>query len=64
MKNYTAIMTIVDDMDDRDFDKILDADFGRYDPDARTARNGKRRLIYRLRKYDLTLAEWEVWCDR
>ena len=62
MKTYEEIDRILCDvMTDDVFDKCLDDDFDRHSLDRRVARNGKARLIRRLAKYGLTVAEWDAW---
>ena len=61
MKTYEAVSAIIDTMPEDEFQKLCKDDFDQWDSDRRIARNGKARLLRRLAKYGLTLADWEVW---
>ena len=62
MKNIEEIRTIIATMDDKLFDKINKADYDCFSNDVKERRNGKKRLIYNLKKVNLTVEEWDMWC--
>ena len=63
-RTYEEIDAIVANMEEDLFEKINEADDEMlFELDKRVARNAKRRLIYNLKKYDLTLEEWEEWTN-
>lgn len=62
MKNMKEINnTICNVMTDEQFAHLQDADYDRWDLDRKVARNGLRRLTYGLKKFGLTVAEWDAW---
>jgi hypothetical protein len=62
MKEMNMIDNIICNvMTDGEFDHLQEAEFDRWDLDARVARNGLRRLSYGLGKFGLTVAEWDAW---
>jgi len=63
MKTIETIREIVNNMSDTLFDTINNAENDYWDLDKRISRNGYRRLVYNLRKADLTVAEWWAWCE-
>lgn len=63
-RTYEEIAVIVASMEEDLFEKINEADDEMlFELDKRVARNAKRRLIYNLKKCDLTLEEWEEWTN-
>lgn len=63
MKNIEVIRDIIDTMDDSLFDKINKADYDYWDLDSKVSRNGRKRLVYNLKKVGLTVEEWWAWCS-
>lgn len=59
MKEVNHIICNV--MTDEQFDRLQDAEWDRFSLDRKTARNGLRRLTYHLKKFGLTVAEWDAW---
>ena len=58
MKTINEINNIICNvMTDNQFAHLQDADYDRWDIDAKIARNGLRRLA----KFGLTVAEWDAW---
>lgn len=63
MKTIENIITIINDMNDIDFERACKADDDRVSLDRRLRKNGTKRLMYTLKKYDLTKEEWIEWCN-
>lgn len=63
MKNINEISAIIANMEDTLFERIGKAEDDTWALDSRTARNGRRRLLYNLKKAGLTEDEWYAWCD-
>ena len=62
MKNIETIRNIVNAMDDTRFDTIVKAEADYWELDPRVSANGRKRLVYNLRKVGLTVDEWFAWC--
>lgn len=62
MKNIEIIRNIVNAMDDTRFDAIVKAEADYWELDSKTSANGRKRLVYNLRKVGLTVDEWFAWC--
>lgn len=62
MKEIDRIICTV--MTDEQFDHLQDAQYDRWDLDARTAHNGQRRLARGLAQFGLTVADWDAWRSR
>lgn len=61
MKSLEEITNIICNLDDKLFDKLLKAEDQRWNLDSKSARNGKKRLLYNLKKINLTEDEWYEW---
>lgn len=63
MKTLIVIRSIIIAMSDNDFGAIAAAEEDYWDTDRRVSRNGRKRMIYHLSKYDLTLDDWWRWAN-
>ena len=48
--------------DDSFFEHINSAEYDRFDLNSRIARNAKKRLDYWLKKANITIQDWDLWC--
>lgn len=62
MKSIEIIRNIVNAMDDTRFNAIVKAEADYWELDSKTSANGRKRLVYNLRKVGLTVDEWFAWC--
>jgi hypothetical protein len=58
----SLVNNIIANIDNKHWDIINNADDETYDFDAYIRRNAKKRLMYHLNKFGLTLTDWELWC--
>ena len=63
MKNIETITNIITEMTDELFEKIQQAEDDYWDLDSKISRNGYKRMVYNLKKVDLTVDEWFAWCS-
>ena len=63
MKNIEVIREIVSNLTDKEFELINNAENDYWELDARTSRNGYKRLVYHLTKAGLTVDEWWAWVN-
>ena len=61
MKTLNVIVSVVISMSDNDFNTIIIAEKDYWDIDKRVSRNGRKRMVYHLHKYGLTLDDWWRW---
>ena len=62
MKNLNEISVIITEMSDKDFNHLNDATTDYYFSNPVTSRKAYKRMMYYLRKHNLTRDEWEFWC--
>jgi hypothetical protein len=63
MKTLETITAIVDALTETEFKAICSAENDYWELDARTSRNGYKRMVYHLRKAGLTVEDWWLWCE-
>lgn len=61
MKDFNTIRAIIVLMSDADFIRLNDATTDYYFSNPVTSRKAYRRMMYYLRKHNLTRDEWEFW---
>ncbi len=63
MKTIETIREIIDALSEAEFKAISEAFYDYTDMDKAVSRKGYKRLMYHLKKADLTLADWWLWED-
>ena len=59
---YNEICIIVENMDEKFYEKLCNFTNDYFYRDGKTKKNGYSKLKYHLKKFGITVPEWMAWC--